>query len=436
VRIGLWAGVMFAAVSCSTPQIVTGSSPASKTGSAQDFETALHDGDLAAVQRVAQASNRPPAEVALARAALAYWWREDDQAGDGLTQAAHDSTLSEGLRRNALILLSGLRMRQSRYAEAAASLDAVLPHLSDENERVETKDARDFDAALVGVAPMQANVVGPGSAPLTRDRAGLTRGPVTINSGALDAIIDTGSSVSSISESNARRLGLHFLPGKVSMGTATSSRATAGLALADSLTFGGAEFHNVVFLVMPDSALTFANGAYVVQAIIGMPILLELGRIEYHTDGDKETLSYARTGGKPGANSNLVVEGEEPFTLAHVDGSERVVRLFIDNGANASHLNQRFVAEFPTIIATAHRQAVTRTGAAGSETQEAMKLPGLVLRFGQRAAPIADVDVIDDHKTNRHGDLGLDALRTAPGYVLDFEAMRFELLSGDQVSAH
>ena len=57
-----------------------------------------------------------------------------------------------------------------------------------------------------------------------------------------------------------------------------------------------------------------------------------------------------------------------------------------------------------------------------------MKLPRLVLSFWQASATITDVDVITDHKTDRHGDLGLDALRTSPSYVLDFEAMRFELL--------
>jgi hypothetical protein len=102
--------------------------------------------------------------------------------------------------------------------------------------------------------------------------------------------------------------------------------------------------------------------------------------------------------------------------------------LFIDNGANSGHLNQRFAADFPALMTSAVRQTVTRTGGAGSETQDAMQLPHLVLNFGAVSAPISDVDVIDDHNNDRHGTLGLDALRTAPGYILDFEAMRFELL--------
>jgi predicted aspartyl protease len=421
-------------MSCSTAEIAERPGVAAGTDATKAFEIALHDGDLTFVQRVAADNRRPRAEAALADAALDYWRRLDDQAGDALSRATNDLTLSQGLRRSALLLLSGLRMRQSRYSEAVATLDAALPLISDESERAETQEARDTEVVLVGAPPMRAVISGPGSVPLTRDRAGLTRGPVAINGATLDTIIDTGSSVCTITESNARRLGLHILPGQVSIGTATSSHASGGLAVADSVAFGGAEFHNVVFLMLPDNALTFANGAYVVQAIVGMPILLELGRIEYRTDGGKETLTYARTGGRPAANSNLIVESDEPYTFVKIDGSERVLRLFIDNGATTTHLNQRFAAEFPAFVASAYRESVTRTGAAGSETQDAMKLPSLVLRIGRTTAPITHIDVIDDQKTNRHGDLGLDALRTAPGYVLDFEAMRFELLSRDRVS--
>jgi hypothetical protein len=132
--------------------------------------------------------------------------------------------------------------------------------------------------------------------------------------------------------------------------------------------------------------------------------------------------------------SNLILEGDVPFTFARVEGASAPVRLFIDNGANAGHVNHRFVRDFPGIMAGAHRQSITRTGGAGSETQDAMQLPQLVLNFGQVAAPLTDVDVVDDHQTDRHGVLGLDALRTAPGYVLDFDAMRFELLESRSAS--
>ena len=50
------------------------------------------------------------------------------------------------------------------------------------------------------------------------------RGPVSINGGTLDAIVDIGSSISSISASNARRLGLRPIAGNAVIGTATEQR--------------------------------------------------------------------------------------------------------------------------------------------------------------------------------------------------------------------
>src|SRR5262249_27738977 len=180
--------------------------------------------------------------------------------------------------------------------------------------------------------------------------------------------------------------------------------------IADKLTFGGAEFRNVVFLVMPDEALTFANGAYVVQGIVGMPILMPLGRVEITKigDGATQTLRYGPSSLRPGANSNLLADGVEPVVLAKADDSPLTLRFFVDNGAPTSHLNRRFAADLPQIAASGHKEAVTTTGGAGSETQnDAMRLPRLTLHIGGEAASLANVAVTDDHHPARHGDIGL-----------------------------
>ncbi|MES1156973.1 MAG: retropepsin-like aspartic protease [Alphaproteobacteria bacterium] len=393
------------------------------------YETALRDGDVASVRAIAADARGGQAKRALASAALEYWWGHDTQAGPALSRAASNPALTEGLHRMASIMLSGLRMRQSRYGDAAVALDAAIPRETDANVRAELEQSRAFCAALAHVPAMTAHIPTQGDVHLTRDLATLMRGPVKINTGDIDAIVDTGSAVSSIRESDAQRLGLHMLPGQVAVGTATSASATTKLAIADSVSFGGARFRNVVFLVMPDSALTFANGAYVIHAIIGLPLLRQLGRIEFRADGDAQNMHFSRTRGTPGPDSNLMLDGEQAFLLAPIDGADHPLRFFIDNGARTSHVNHRFVTDFPAIMASAQHQAVTRTGGAGSETQnDAMVLPSLTLHIGAATTQISNVDVFDDHHNDHHGDIGLDALRTGGGYVLDFNAMRVELL--------
>lgn len=396
-----------------------------------NLEAAFHGNDFAAVRAVSVDHGQPNAERALAAAAIDYWQLRDDIAGPALVRACADNALSTALRRDAAIMLSGLRVRQSRYAEALAALDAAIPNVTDPLVRADLQQTRTFVAPLVNAAPMQAIVGAPGSVTLTRDATSHMRAQIGVNDGTVDAIVDTGSGVSTLSLSNARRLGVRMLTGQASVGTATSANVTTGLAIADKVTFGGAEFRNVIFLVMPDEALTFANGAYVVHAIIGLPLLMPLGRVEYTKvgDGATETLRYGLTIGQPNADSNLLIDSVQAIALARANTDPHTLRFMIDNGAPHSHFNQRFVADFPEIAATGQRQAVTTSGGGGSETQQdAMRLPNITLHIGDSAASITNVPVIDDHHSEKHGDIGLDALEAGRGYVLDFNAMRLELL--------
>ena len=93
--------------------------PPATIASAQDFDTALKEDDFHAVQRIAADAHQSRSERNLAQAALAYWLRQNQRAEAELSRAANDAALPESLRRRASLMLSGLRLQQSRYAEAA-----------------------------------------------------------------------------------------------------------------------------------------------------------------------------------------------------------------------------------------------------------------------------------------------------------------------------
>ncbi len=413
---------------CST-QAPGAAQPAARTPAS--FDAALTATDIASVRSVAADLGQPQAMRDLAEGAISYWQMQDGRAGPLLESAARDPGLSPRLRRDASVMLSGLRLRETRYADALKALDAAVPQVSDAEDRAELESTRSFIAPLAGVPRMQVVVGGPSSLTLTKDATAHLRAPVGINGGVVDTIVDTGSGTNTISAGNAKRLGLRMISGEATVGTATSASVKTGLAVADKLNFGGAEFRNVVFIVLPDEALTFVNGSYVVQAIVGMPILMPLGRVEITKigEGKTQTLSYGPGREHPGANSNLVVESVEPFVSARANDSAVPLRFFIDNGAPTSHFNRRFVADMPAIAATGHKEAITTTGGAGSETQaDAMRLPSVVLHVGGASASLANVAVTDDRHRNRHGDIGLDVLESGRGYVFDFDAMRLELL--------
>src|SRR5262249_32603262 len=137
------------------------------------------------------------------------------------------------------------------------------------------EQTRAFAAALAGVAPMQATVPASGAAPLTRDMAGIMHADFASNGVTLSAVLDTGAGFSTITETNAARLGLHRLDAAVTVGNAAQQDIATHLAVADRLQFAGAEYRNVVFIVVPDAALSFAGGAYKIEAIVGFPVLMQ-----------------------------------------------------------------------------------------------------------------------------------------------------------------
>jgi hypothetical protein len=88
------------------------------------LEAGLQETDIALVRAIAASHGSSRAERGLAQGAWDYWQLRDDRAGELLAAAAADTTLSAELRSDASAMLSGLRLRQSRYAEALAALDA------------------------------------------------------------------------------------------------------------------------------------------------------------------------------------------------------------------------------------------------------------------------------------------------------------------------
>jgi predicted aspartyl protease len=396
----------------------------SELASAQtvDLATALQNNDVAALEA---ASASPSSEAALARGALAALRHQDEAALTDLNAAAADATLSPQLRRAAWMAAAAIYGRQSRFPETVAALEAADAAAPADNEDDATDAAQTllFARTLTSIAPMQANVAASGSVEIDYDMAHLPRADVTINGRRQEAVLDTGANFSTITESTARRLGLRMLPGDITVG-ATGNDAVAGhLGVADTLTIGGGEFRDVVFIVLPDSTLSFLGGLYRIPAIVGFPVLSSLGRLEFRD----ETLSHSSSGARWSADSNLLLNGLDPLVLMTVNGNN--VRMFMDSGAQSTHLTPLATSDYPALLDGAERRDVRLGGAGGARTYEdAPVIAQIQVGVNGRSVAVEEVQVAGEADEGRHGVLGQDVLQHGSGYVIDFEAMRFELL--------
>jgi predicted aspartyl protease len=333
--------------------------------------------------------------------------------------------------------LAGVEMRQGRYARAAAALRLALrPDVlatASVRDRRSTEQFMPVLEALEGMAAQSGPSMPTGETVVTRDAAGLPLAAVAIEGQPQPVILDTGANLSVIVSSRAAALGLRMLDAQVSVASPVAEQTSVQLAIADRLEIGGAEFRNVVFLVLSDEALTFAEGRYTIEAILGFPVLSHLGRLTFSSSDAGETMAFQPSVRRddPANPPNLLVDGLTPKVIACLRPENAPVQMALDSGAQTSSLRPRFAEAFPERMAATSVSTEAVGGVGGAVMRESQSIAMLELGFGPNSsASLADVPLNAEslNQPGDHGRIGQDVLRARGGYVLDFGTMRFDLV--------
>ncbi len=262
--------------------------------------------------------------------------------------------------------------------------------------------------------------------PLTKDMAGLSNVAVKINGHKDDVIFDTGANFSTVRESVAREHGLKFLDGTVKVGNATGGKVDSRLAYAGSLEIGNMKFGNVLFLVLPDEALSFGGGVYVIDAIIGLPVIMQMG--EVHLSRDELLVPSI-----PGSNfkSNLALDGYTPVVEVAVNADTLVFSF--DTGADRTMLYHRYFDLHRKSIESEYETEEIHFGGAGSEKRvQGYKLDDLKFSVAGSSTVLNDVSLltknVKDDEEMAYGNLGNDYFKEFRTMIIDFRSMslRFE----------
>jgi aspartyl protease family protein len=128
--------------------------------------------------------------------------------------------------------------------------------------------------AATAVAPAPAASSGRRSVIIPRDHRGHFQVQARIDGRSVGFMVDTGASVIALTESDARRLGIHPVKNdyKVPVQTANGTVRAAAVTL-NSVDVGGLVVRNVQALVAPDNALK--------ENLLGLSYLTKLKRFEY-----------------------------------------------------------------------------------------------------------------------------------------------------------
>ena len=402
---------------------------------AQAQTPAAYDGLVEAgdIPGLAQALARDDAPAAgrdwagaIARLALGADAGDIDQVKSWIEQA---DGLNPDRQRQILDALAERAFLETRYRDAAGALGHVLALTDDDTRRAEiTRDRALYEVAS-STPPISVSGAAGGSLTITRDMANQMRIDVGLEDAvSVPMLVDTGAEISVIMDRHARAGGLRFLEGEVQVGTVTED-VTGRLAVADRVELAGVIVNNLVFLVLPDDALTFADGAYMADGILGLQAYAAIGRMGWSQGGTR--LSFG--------TAVAPLEAGDPRLYWHSDGlglevrhGERTAGAFFDSGASRTIFRPGLL---PLLDASERARLIaserTRSGIGGEEIIAINQLDALSLHIGGVDLVYQELTIDPPEEDLPTGDIaaiGNDLVSRADQVTLDFRAMRYRVV--------
>jgi len=327
-------------------------------------------------------------------------------------------------RRAAEQLLADVLVREHRYGEAADAYARVAAATGDSTRGDMANNAALF-AALRSAPAQTVTFASDVDVPLTRDRAKLMNVPVGAAGKEERFVFDTGANLSTIGESLAGELGFRIVDTRISVGTATGARAAARLAIARELKIGAATVRNVVFLVLPDSALKFPQIGYEIRGIVGHPVIAALGEVTLTRDGHLRAPARPSAATSPGA-SNLCLDGLDNLVRGRIGG--RTVLLGLDTGARNSTLFPPYYRQNQAAVDSGRAATIRIGGAAGMRSLNVRYIGPVTFDLGGATAMLPQVTVAVEPSGQRSdyadGDIGQDVITQFSEMTLDYRAMQ------------
>jgi len=370
-----------------------------------------------------------PGLASLARARLAATQLDAADTRRLITAYLADGTRSPAERALAWRTLADAYFANGDYQQAADAANAWGKALTEQGADAD-KQADALQMAVIAgqlcTAPkQQVDAYAPKPESVTHDKVGLPRLNTVINGKSQEVVLDTGANLSTISLSTAHKLGLRLLDGTASVASASRQAVATRLGVADHLEFAGLSLSHVVFLVLDDDQLSMpVPGGYQIDAILGFPVLRQLQRLEFTSDGQ---LLPSRSDATASATGNLRMAGSDLYVNVLLD--DIPIAMQLDSGAVRSTLSSRFASAHPSLVKELKSKQEHLAGAGGTRASESATWPHVRVRIGDQETVLPTVTIALSSAGNvKDPDLlGGDILQSFDHWTIDFSRMQFEV---------
>lgn len=258
--------------------------------------------------------------------------------------------------------------------------------------------------------------------------------PAAVNGVPANFMIDSGATISMITQSLARQVELpvHAVHPKASgIYGATGAETPFHIAIAAQLDIGECRLSNVTFIVLEDERFQFASGY---AGALGLPALMALQTLSWNRAGEFHLAFPAEP--RDIQKANICFDGPEP--LINMAVRHQNLPLVLDTGSSATIFGPALAARFPDLASSECKSVVFVSGVSGSAEIESVCLPGLAMHLGDFSAAVHRAHMLLSTTTPNSnwlcGRLGIDYLNQADRVTLDFHCMTLTLAKDENVS--
>ncbi|MDM8159583.1 aspartyl protease family protein [Labilibaculum sp. K2S] len=310
------------------------------------------------------------------------------------------------------------------YKQASASYAKMLndyPNVLDSVEIANCKNVKNLFVTFSNVKPQIMHKNSLVQIASYRNKFNHIMTPVKSNGVCEDFIFDTGANLSTIAESQAKKMNLTLFEQNVDVGSSTKINVQSKLAVADSLYVGDILFENVVFLVLADDQLTFPEVNYQIHGIVGFPVIHQLEEVHLHKNGN---ITVPKSP-KEKKLKNMVLEGLTPVVKVISDNDTLLFTL--DTGAKNSELSFKYFNEHKSEIENrGELQTNARGGAGGRTTVKEYLLKNFPMKIGTKKTTLTEIPVtLEEYDFNKYfdGNLGQDIFNQFNTLIINFKYM-------------
>jgi len=288
------------------------------------------------------------------------------------------------------------------------------------------KDRGQEKAAVDGFRALPNQILEPSEPSILKHESGSIFIPLSINGGTASYFFDTGAWISSISESEAKRLGLAIRESSGALGNSSGTHVGFRTAVAKELAVGKIRFKDVSFAVFPDNQEPWSTLPPGRRGLLGIPILVGFGVLRWSRADTVEI------GDKPGnfdiRRSNLAFDNDHLVLKATVEGKE--IRATLDTGAETTDLYKPFADAFASLLKEKGKKSSTEVRGVGhAQTFESVTMPELAIGIGGANVLLSPAHVLLQSIGANCcvGNFGMDLLQQTSAFKIDFGAMTLQI---------